>query len=156
MDLFKWDMTAKYYTSVGHTNPVWIYCNLGDMTGLEDLLAEVKRCHVVADELRSWQTRLHTPTPFKLSSPIRVSLCPTEKPNWVTRTHKKKGRTPCFPSINPPTPGPSVFPLETGLTWARRAGRQYWPGKRGCCVACWQLWRTHMEPSRWPWTRETG
>lgn len=62
------------------------------MTGLADLLAEVKWCHVIADELRSWKTRLHTPTAFKLSSPIRVSLCPTKKGKLShTHTHTKKG-----------------------------------------------------------------
>lgn len=44
--------------------------------------------------------------------------------NWVT-----KGCSSCFPSINPPTPSLSEFPLETGLTWARQAVRQCWPGK---------------------------
>lgn len=32
-------------------------------------------------------------------------------------------------SLNPPTPCLSEFPLETGLTWARQAGKQCWPGK---------------------------
>lgn len=72
--------------------------------------------------------------------------------NWV-----RNGCSPCFPSINPPTPSLSESPLETGLTWARQAGRRYWPGKHSmvrCCVVCWQLQKTHTDPSRWPQKRE--